>query len=74
MVRVQMGASRHSSVSFESDLVVRALLGSSRFRELQVSRATEARLGYGLPVLWLVAHRLGCFASSFSRALFPCRW
>ncbi len=52
MFRVQMSASRHSSVSCESDSVVRALLGSSRVRELQVSRGGGAA---GIPTSRSVA-------------------
>ena len=44
MLRVQMRAWRRSFESHLRDSVVRALLGSSRLRELQVSRAAEARL------------------------------
>ncbi len=35
MFRMEMSPSHHSSVSFDPDSIVRALLGSSRLRELR---------------------------------------
>ena len=66
MVRVQMRASRRSSVSYLRDLVIRALFASSRLRELQVFLAAEARLETGCPLY----HSRRCALAVWPR-LFP---
>ncbi len=66
MFRVEMSASRHSSVSCESDSVVRALLGSSQVRELQVSRAAARGWDTDFPFRGLF-----CLASAVLPRFFP---